>query len=512
MMLICLSPIMAMRDFSPSNELRYLSIADEALRDGHFFAFYNQGLIYADKPPLYIWIIMLCKLIFGKHCMYALAMFSFIPAAVIIWVMDRWVFSGRGASSAERSAAALTLGTTGLFLGMSVFLRMDMLMVMFIVLALYALRRDKPWAFAIWTFMALFSKGPVGLLVPPLTAVVWLLSRREGARIGRFLGGRFWLVLIICCGAWFTGVYLDGGREYLDNLLVHQTVGRAVNSFHHDRPFWYYFVNIWGVLAPWCLLAVPVAIVSLLRRKSAGVPPMLAADESLLRSAVFVTFIMLSCFSAKLSIYLAPIIPFIIYIIPMYVRRKGWKGWMSWSVALPALLLALVGLAMLVVPFVWGRIPQLEPYGFARSPLVSVAGFVLLAGGLLSVRESFAAKSTTCTVPLAGAMLLTALLLSPLTPQVNDFVGYGNLCSEIPEGETVYVRKVHRPENMDVYLGRDVVKIDKDAPVPADGVLVSKASFDDPALEGRTKKVHGEYAVWLPADKYEEADTANPIN
>ncbi|MDE5707727.1 MAG: dolichyl-phosphate-mannose--protein mannosyltransferase, partial [Alistipes sp.] len=46
-----LLPAMALRDFTPSNELRYLSIADEALADGNFFAFTNQGAPYADKPP-----------------------------------------------------------------------------------------------------------------------------------------------------------------------------------------------------------------------------------------------------------------------------------------------------------------------------------------------------------------------------------------------------------------------------------------------------------------------------
>ena len=56
-------PVMILRDFTPSNELRYLSIADEALRDGHLFAFTNQGEPYADKPPLYIWIVMLGKIL-----------------------------------------------------------------------------------------------------------------------------------------------------------------------------------------------------------------------------------------------------------------------------------------------------------------------------------------------------------------------------------------------------------------------------------------------------------------
>ena len=32
--LLALLPVMILRDFTPSNELRYLSIADEALRDG----------------------------------------------------------------------------------------------------------------------------------------------------------------------------------------------------------------------------------------------------------------------------------------------------------------------------------------------------------------------------------------------------------------------------------------------------------------------------------------------
>ena len=58
LVLLCVAPVLALRDFSPANELRYLSIADEALADGHWFAFSNHGEPYADKPPLYFWIVM----------------------------------------------------------------------------------------------------------------------------------------------------------------------------------------------------------------------------------------------------------------------------------------------------------------------------------------------------------------------------------------------------------------------------------------------------------------------
>ena len=46
---LCFIPLFIFRDFTPNNELKYLSIADEALRDGHFFTFWNHGVPYADK-------------------------------------------------------------------------------------------------------------------------------------------------------------------------------------------------------------------------------------------------------------------------------------------------------------------------------------------------------------------------------------------------------------------------------------------------------------------------------
>ena len=69
---IALLPILLLRDFTPANELKYLSIAEEAIENGHIFAFYNHGVPYADKPPLYLWIVMLGKVLWGKHVMFFL--------------------------------------------------------------------------------------------------------------------------------------------------------------------------------------------------------------------------------------------------------------------------------------------------------------------------------------------------------------------------------------------------------------------------------------------------------
>ena len=43
---LSLLPLLVSRDYTPDNELKYLSIAEESIRDGNIFAFYNVFLYY----------------------------------------------------------------------------------------------------------------------------------------------------------------------------------------------------------------------------------------------------------------------------------------------------------------------------------------------------------------------------------------------------------------------------------------------------------------------------------
>ena len=262
-------PIFIFRDFTLDNELRYLSIADEALSNGSIFTFTNHGIPYADKPPLYLWIVMLGKLLFGNHNMLFLGIFSFAPALVILYTMDKWVKSFL--SGSERLLGQLMLITIGYFLGAALVLRMDMLMCMFIVLSLYTFFRmysgaGKRWdsiLFPIFVFMALFSKGPVGIIIPLVSTLVFLIVKGEIKSMGKYWGWKTLGVLLTLCGAWFTGVYAEGGSQYLDNLLFNQTFNRAVDSFHHKEPIYYYLMTIWYSLAPWSLLYAGILIMGL---------------------------------------------------------------------------------------------------------------------------------------------------------------------------------------------------------------------------------------------------------
>ena len=310
--LLLLLPLLLRREITPTNELKYLQIADEALRDGHFWCLYLDGAPYADKPPLYLWIIMACKRLLGFHCIPLLELFSLLPAFGVLAVFNRWC--GASLRPEWRYVAEAALLTTAYFLGGALVLRMDMLMVLFITLAMqrfWLLDRGGPdrrsqRIFAVFVFLAIFSKGPVGLLFPLLGSLAWLAWERRLRDFGRAWGWRTWLILAVLCGIWWAFAYREGGAEYLRNLLFHQTFDRAVNAFHHPRPWYWYLYTAWYAMGPWSLLTIPVSVWGAWRRKT----------DPLTRFCLVVSltfFVVMSCFSGKLQIYLLPMFGFVNY-------------------------------------------------------------------------------------------------------------------------------------------------------------------------------------------------------
>ena len=484
---ICLFPMMLTRDFTPSNELRYLSIADEAIADGHIFAFYNHGMAYADKPPLYFWIVMLCRLLFGHHSCLALSMFSLIPAFGIVGIMDKWVMKGKPVMD-RMALAGMTL-TCVMFLGTMIVLRMDMLMCLFIVLALWTFyrmytgegtRKSDSVMLPVWIFLALFTKGPVGLLMPPLAIAVFLAMKRDWKGFGKYLGLKAWGIIAGLAAVWIGCVWLEGGSEYIDNLLVKQTVGRAVNAFTHAKPFWFYLVTIIWCLAPYCLLLVgtfvasllPARRVNLLQKPNAAegakeYAPARSDLEVLFLCTIIATIAMLSSFSSKLPIYLVPVFPFCIYLFPIALDRIGERWWMRWSVGIFSIIFTIIGLAALLVLFGAVHIPAvddlLNEYPFAREAPV-VNGIILLTlANALGIW--FLVKRKVWNIPallLGASLFLTVFSASAVVKDINPYIGYGAICAKVPEGTDVATVFLHRPENIDAYIGRQITDYGKE--------------------------------------------------
>ena len=202
--LLSILPAILFRDFTPSSELRYLSIADEAIREGHIFAFTNHGMPFTDKPPLYLWLIMIAKLIFGNYYMVVLSLFSVVPALVTSKTIGNWAEEEYGRVKG-RLAEWMFFGNA-LVVVVMLTIRMDMIMVMFIVLAMRSffktfqgrgnIKRNM-WLFPIYIFLATFTKGALGLIIPLAITVTFLIIKKRYNDIIRFWGLRTWATLIV---------------------------------------------------------------------------------------------------------------------------------------------------------------------------------------------------------------------------------------------------------------------------------------------------------------------------
>lgn len=457
---IALLPVMILRDFTPNNELRYLSIIDEALRNGNFFTFTLDGEIYADKPPLSFWLMMVGKTLLGSHQMWFLSLLSFLPALTVLMIMEKWM--RREKLSAYQPDAILMLMTGGFFLALAITVRMDMLMVMFITLSLYTFfkiymgegkKRDN-YLFPLYVFLALFSKGPVGILVPLLSTLIFLLCRGKIRTWKQYWGWRSWLVLLLGCSIWFTGVYMEGGDAYLNNLLVHQTVGRGVNAFHHKYPFYYYAITIWYLLAPWMFLSVGLIIAGVVRKKIE------TESEKFFLTIILTTFVMLSMISSKLAVYMLPAIPFLIYLPAMLLDKFDEENiWLRLSVAVSASIFAT---ALPAVFYMGGA----EELSYIAIPLVYAAATVTSLGGVMILFLLFRKKTLRQSIRMMTfTLLLTIFIAGWALPCLNPHIGWNTLCKEAARiaqekgTSEYYVYKISRPESMDVFLKKEVIVV-----------------------------------------------------
>lgn len=461
--LIALLPIMLLRDYTPSNELRYLSIVDEALRNGSFFTFSHQGVPYADKPPLFFWMMMLGKQVLGGHHMWFLSLLSFIPAIIILIVMNKWIKNETDQKNI--SVAQLLLMSSALFLGSASIVRMDMLMTMFIVLALYTFykiysgtsSRKDSWLFPVYVFLAVFSKGPVGILMPLVSTICFLIFKKQIRTWGKYWGAKTWIVLLVLFGGWFAGVFAEGGTEYLNNLLFHQTVGRAVDSFHHKAPFYFYGLSIWYSVIPWSFLFIGLSVASLYYKK-------IKTDvEWFFLITVGATFLMLSLFSSKLAIYLVPLLPFLAYFSALQLHKYTWNKWIALSLVIPALIFvaALPGLIIAT--------SQNAELAYLRLPLIYSGTGILSLTGITGIVLIYKQKNIHQTIKVfTFGLFLTLFVVGWSLKEINPQLGFADVCKEaktISEknkttGYNTY--KIKRSVSMDVFLGEKVQEITLD--------------------------------------------------
>jgi 4-amino-4-deoxy-L-arabinose transferase-like glycosyltransferase len=226
------------------------------------------------KPALVYWLMNLSYRMFGVSEFAAR-----FPSAIFgmgLILLQYW-FAARARGPHVGLSAAFMLVLNIEIVGLARMALTDSVLIFFTTLALYGFwlgldRQSEPnsrhcfWLFYVGMAFATLAKGPVGFIVPLLTAGVYLALAR---RVRQFWQEGFPLagtaVLLLLAVPWYAAMWSLHGSDYTAAAQTH-TVGRFMNPMegHGFTIFFYLPVLLLGFF-PWSGL-LPFAVYETLKR------------------------------------------------------------------------------------------------------------------------------------------------------------------------------------------------------------------------------------------------------
>lgn len=250
------------RSYFPIDETRYATVAWNMWLNGDYLVPYLNGIAYSHKPPLLFWLINLGWKVFGVNDWWPRLVPSLFALASLVITRKIAGILWPDRAQIKDDASFILLGS-GLWVAYSTTLMFDMLVAFFSVLGIWSLlialcKQDlKGWLlFTLAIGGGLLAKGPtifVQLLPVALLAHWWSQEKNLSIRnwylpiLYSTLGG------ILIALLWAIPAGIHGGKEYQQAIFWGQTANRMVDSFAHNRPFWWYFPLLPLLLFPWLM-------------------------------------------------------------------------------------------------------------------------------------------------------------------------------------------------------------------------------------------------------------------
>jgi 4-amino-4-deoxy-L-arabinose transferase-like glycosyltransferase len=392
------------RDLFVGDETKYGQVVREMRATGAFFLPTLNGTPFTHKPPIHFWMIDLLTFPLGVYSTWAFVLPSLIAFIFLIWLM--WKIGG--------PLAAFICGSSLMIWTSAQSARMDVSFTAFIVLGIWQLERffDRDdFRALLWSAIALgiavLIKGP---MAPVIAIVLFILEWMRRKRIPRGNYAPAILAMIVIPLLWLVPAMLLGGRAYTHDVIVKQTVGRAVASWVHNAPPWFYVLHLPASLFPWFFLAV-AAVIALWR------------THRFLINWILAVLLPYSLMSSKLDVYMMAMIPPVALLIAQYVSRERGRPARLCN-ALTAIVMAVVGIAGLVIT---PRMIKGPDAALVQLPAVKILCIITLIAAIIAfviaLRGSLVASTIAAGLVPIVAMIVIAIALMPV---IND------LCSTRP--------------------------------------------------------------------------------
>ncbi|MDD3180273.1 MAG: glycosyltransferase family 39 protein [Opitutaceae bacterium] len=371
------------------DEGRYAEIPREMAATGDYITPRLNGVPYFEKPPLMYWLGAISIRCFGSS----------------EWVMRAWpaLFGLAGVLATYGTTrrlygrdagwwAAVVLGTSLLWFGLSRLLLLDMAVSFFIAGTLFAFiaalqeppgRRRRLLFYALYACAACatLTKGLIGFMLPGAVIFLWLLLLNQWSRL-RPLYLPTGLVLFLAIAApWHVLASLANHsavkeQDFAWFYFVHEHFLRFTTTIHGRHQPWWFFVPIliFG-LFPWVVF-LPQALRQMLAGGWAARRERAPAWFFVFWAAFI--FLFFSKSSSKLIPYILPVFPAVAALLGTFLARTFAEGERK---ALRVGVILFTVLCCLIVIAAWVALSgRPEPQRLALLPYFSLLLLVLVAG------------------------------------------------------------------------------------------------------------------------------------
>ena len=338
---IAVVPFLGTFDYNTKGEPREAIVSLTMVESDNWIIPRNSVGEIAYKPPLFHWAIAAVSSINGKVTEFT----SRIPSAVafILLTVITYIFLRRRSDERTALFTSVLVFTAYELHRMGFNCRVDMLLTLFIVAAMYGLYRwyergmkGIPWVAVLMMSLGTLTKGPIGALLPCLVTGVFLLLRKVN-----FFKALLWmmalgLLSLIIPACWYFAAYQQAGDEFVQ-LMMEENVGRMTNTMTykvHEAPWFMNFAYILMSMAPWTLLGL-ISLRWLHYSSPKGIKWATIRENtsSWLRrvhpltlyalTAVVVITLFFCIPECKRSVYLMPIYPFLSFLTAKYLLRMS---------------------------------------------------------------------------------------------------------------------------------------------------------------------------------------------
>jgi 4-amino-4-deoxy-L-arabinose transferase-like glycosyltransferase len=409
------------RDLWEPDETRYAVVAREMIQSGDWILPHFNGEIYAEKPPLFFWLVNLSTFFLGENSELANRLPSALAGLMTLFVT--FLFGEKLFNLRIGFLSAMVLATCILFPQLSRWMMLDSLFTLFLLLSLFCFYlgyeeegRRRKYYFLASLFMGLgvLTKGPIGYLSLPIILIFAFFQKDIKKLWNRDLLWGCLLSLILVLMWWVPACWI-GGKEYIYWLLFKQAIGTYVEGgrHFHPEPFYFYFIRFPIEFFPW-IVFLPTAFIFGLR-KGWG-----KRKEFLFLSIwFFFIFLFFTLSKGKKDNYLLPLYPAAAMMVGSLwdfgvQSGEGKKGFLSGLLLLTFLFLA--GLVLFLSKMPQQSYPDMTAYS---SLGLSILSYILL-GSFFSLLFFIKKKKQASFISLMIAFALFHLHLSySLPPKLN---------------------------------------------------------------------------------------------